>query len=176
MRVTAGGQSVASRAPHVSRRPPVCLVHGEVYMDKNGLKPFFVERPLQVRTYDIDFFGIISNIVYIRWLEDLRLEMLKQYFPLEGQLRNGFAPVLARTRIEYKRPLDIRSTVVGRMWVSDIDYRRWTVIANIVADGKTAAAAEQVGTFVSMSDGRPIKVPDELLSKYRALTQVQDGV
>jgi len=38
------------------------------------IRPFLIEVPLPVRTYDIDFAGIVSNIVYIRWLEDLRLE------------------------------------------------------------------------------------------------------
>jgi acyl-CoA thioester hydrolase len=50
--------------------------------------PFEVEIPLPVRTYDIDFAGIVNNIVYIRWLEDLRLEMLARYFPLADQLNN----------------------------------------------------------------------------------------
>ena len=31
----------------------------------------FYEQPLPIRTYDIDFAGIVSNIVFIRWLEDL---------------------------------------------------------------------------------------------------------
>ena len=33
----------------------------------------FCEQPLPIRTYDIDFARIVSNIVFIRWLEDLRL-------------------------------------------------------------------------------------------------------
>jgi acyl-CoA thioester hydrolase len=37
-----------------------------------------VELELPIRTYDIDFAGIVSNIVYIRWLEDLRIQMLAQ--------------------------------------------------------------------------------------------------
>ena len=30
------------------------------------------EQPLAIRTYDIDFAGIVSNIVFVRWLEDLQ--------------------------------------------------------------------------------------------------------
>jgi len=32
-----------------------------------------VERAIEIKTYDIDFAGIVSNIVYVRWLEDLAL-------------------------------------------------------------------------------------------------------
>ena len=38
-----------------------------------GAMTEFYEQPLPIRTYDIDFAGIVSNIVFIRWLEDLRL-------------------------------------------------------------------------------------------------------
>ena len=31
-----------------------------------------VQHSFRVMTYDIDFAGIVSNISYIRWLEDLR--------------------------------------------------------------------------------------------------------
>ena len=58
------------------------------------LKPLEVELYLPVRTYDIDFAGIVNNIVYVRWLEDLRLEMLSRFLPLEELLQNGIAPLI----------------------------------------------------------------------------------
>lgn len=128
--------------------------------------PCLIELPLEIKTYDIDFAGIVSNIVYVRWLEDLRLEMLKWYFPLEGQLKKGFGPILASTKIEYKRPLNITSLAIGRMWMSGIDARRWTVMAEIMTNGKIVALAEQVGLFVNLSDGRPIQMPEEVLNRY----------
>ena len=53
------------------------------------MKDLLVTLPLNVRTYNIDFAGIVSNIVYIRWHEDLRLEMLDRYFPIQEQLRRA---------------------------------------------------------------------------------------
>jgi acyl-CoA thioesterase FadM len=35
-------------------------------------KPLSVELSLNVNTYDIDVAGHVNNIVYIRWLEDMR--------------------------------------------------------------------------------------------------------
>lgn len=132
-----------------------------------NLKPCLIELPLEIKTYDIDFAGIVSNIVYIRWLEDLRLEMLKWYFPLEEQLKKGFGPILASTKIEYKRPLNISSLAIGRMWMSCIDTRRLTVMAEIMTNGKIATLAEQVCLFVNLSDGRPIPMPEEVLNSYQ---------
>ncbi len=55
----------------------------------NQQRPLEVELVLPVKTYDIDFAGIVSNIVYIRWLEDLRLEILDAYLPLQKMLEDG---------------------------------------------------------------------------------------
>ena len=38
--------------------------------ETEGAMTEFYEQPLPIRTYDIDFAGIVSNIVFIRWLED----------------------------------------------------------------------------------------------------------
>jgi hypothetical protein len=53
-----------------------------------------IQLRFQVRTYDIDYAGIVSNIVYIRWLEDLRLALLDQHVPLESFV-TGLFPGLA---------------------------------------------------------------------------------
>jgi acyl-CoA thioester hydrolase len=34
-----------------------------------------IEMPIRVRTYDIDSAGHVSNIVYLRWMEDMRLQI-----------------------------------------------------------------------------------------------------
>ena len=60
-------------------------------------RPFEVQLALPIRTYDIDFAGVVSNIVYIRWLEDLRLKMLEVHLPLEQQITSGYGPLLAST-------------------------------------------------------------------------------
>ena len=46
-------------------------------------KPFEIALDLPIKTYDIDFAGIVSNIVYIRWLEDLRLKMINCKYYLQ---------------------------------------------------------------------------------------------
>src|ERR1700740_1795075 len=80
----------------------------------------FYEQPLPMRTYDIDFAGIVSNIVFIRWLEDLRLCLLDQAYPLLRALAEDIAPILLSTRIDYRRPVTIADPVVGRMRVAGL--------------------------------------------------------
>jgi acyl-CoA thioester hydrolase len=131
-------------------------------------QPFEVEIRLPVRTYDIDFAGIVSNIVYVRWLEDLRLEMLAHHFPLDEQLKNGIAPIVMQTKIDYKQSIKLSDAPVGRMWMKAIESLRWTVNAVIVVDDKVAACGEQVGIFVDLQKNKPIRMPESLKQKYQA--------
>jgi acyl-CoA thioester hydrolase len=130
-------------------------------------QPFEVEIHLPVRTYDIDFAGVVNNIVYVRWLEDLRLEMLARHFPLDEQLKNGIAPVIVQTKIDYKQPIKISDFPSGKMWIKTIESLRWTVNAEIVINDKVAALGEQVGIFVDLQNNKPIRMPESLKQKYR---------
>jgi acyl-CoA thioester hydrolase len=130
-------------------------------------QPFEVEICLPVRTYDIDFAGIVNNIVYVRWLEDLRLEMLARYFPLGEQLKQGIAPVIVQTKIDYKQSIKLTDIPSGRMWMKAMESLRWTVNAAIMVNGKAAALGEQVGIFVDLENNKPIRMPERLKQKYQ---------
>ncbi len=121
---------------------------------------------LQIKTYDIDFAGVVSNIVYVRWLEDLRLAMLAKHYPLDAQLNQGFAPAVLQTRIDYKKALSLFDSIHGRIWVSDIQKIKWVVNYEIIHDTAIAASAEQTGLFVGLTRKRPVPVPDDLKNKY----------
>ncbi|MBD0262424.1 MAG: acyl-CoA thioesterase [Tolypothrix sp. T3-bin4] len=135
-------------------------------------RPLEVEIAIPVRTYDIDFVGIVSNIVYIRWLEDLRLKFLDEHWQLDKQMEQGYAPILAGTEIEYKRPIKLIDKVIGRLWVSNLGRLKWTVQAEILSNNEVAAIATQKGAFISLQNNRPIPIPEELYKKYSEFQQV----
>ncbi|MEW5959097.1 MAG: thioesterase family protein [Chloroflexota bacterium] len=134
-------------------------------------QPFMVELELPVRTYDIDFAGLVSNIVYIRWLEDLRLQILAEYLPLEQQLAQGYGPVLVSTQIEYRHPIRLFDRPVGRMWLDKLGRTSWTAKAEILLDGRAAAVATQVGVFVDYTTLKPVAVPAELRARFEQSQQ-----
>mgnify|MGYP001800789687 FL=1 len=130
------------------------------------LRPLEVEIPFKVKTYDIDFAGVVSNIVYIRWLEDLRLKFLDEYLPLDEQMQRGDIPFISKTQIEYKRPIQLFDNVISKMWMSNVGKVKWTLEAEFISNKQVAATAIQIGTFVNSENGRPAKLPEELLQKY----------
>jgi acyl-CoA thioester hydrolase len=125
-----------------------------------------VERALPIRTYDIDFAGIVSNIVFVRWLEDLRLAMMEEAYPIARALAEDVAPILTATRISYERPVTIADPLVGRMWVTAMARVRWRVAAEFVVSGAVHARAEQEGLFIRLSTRRPVAAPPALRARY----------
>ncbi|MEH2166245.1 MAG: thioesterase family protein [Nostoc sp.] len=142
-------------------------------VNNNLHRPLEVVLAIPVKTYDIDFMGIVSNIVYIRWLEDLRLKFLDEHWQLNQQIELGYTPILAGTEIEYKRPIKIIDRVIGRLWLSSLGRLKWTVQAEILSNNELAAVASQKGGFVSLQNNRLIPIPEELQKKY---LQYQQGI
>ena len=122
----------------------------------------FYEQPLPIRTYDIDFAGIVSNIVFVRWLEDLRLALLERAYPLVQALAEDVAPILLATRISYRRPVTIADRLVGRMRVAALGRVRWRLTAEFTVAGVLHAEAEQEGLFMRLSTRRPIAIPEPI--------------
>lgn len=127
-----------------------------------------VSLSFPVRTYDIDFAGVVSNIVYIRWLEDLRLTILEQYYPLEKLLDAGLAPTLVETRIRYLQPVTIQDRPQGRMWVTRLRRLKFEFYAEFSVGDQVRTTADQVGCLIDMSSGNPAPFPDEFRAVYRA--------
>ncbi len=131
-------------------------------------RPLSVERSFEVKTYDIDFAGHVSNIVYIRWLEDLRLALLEEYLPLKPQLEEGYAPILVRTNIQYRRAIRLFEPVVGRMWVQSVGSARVILASHISVHDEVCADVIQEGVFAGLETGRPVRVPNELRRLFEA--------
>lgn len=129
-------------------------------------KSLEVTLDLPVKTYDIDFAGIVSNIVYLRWLEDLRLKILETYLPLEQLMARGYCPIIASTQIQYKKALKMFDRPVGKMWVAELGRSRCTLQTEIYLDRTVTTTATQVGFFINLETMRPIAIPEELKNIY----------
>jgi acyl-CoA thioester hydrolase len=139
----------------------------DLHRTSRDLQPeYAVELQFKVQTYDIDFAGIVSNQVYIRWLEDLRLEFLDTYAPLDRLLADGRVPVLVSTEISYKRALRLFDRPHGRIWMMEVGRVRWTLEAAISNAGALAATARHVCAFVDTSTLRPRAVPSAFRERF----------
>lgn len=125
-----------------------------------------VERPIEIKTYDIDYAGIVGNIVYVRWLEDLRLAMMAEVYPLAQAVADDVAPVLLETKISYERPLTLPDRVVGRIWAIAMTGVRWRIGAEFRVGETVHARAEQTGIFIRLSTRKPVPPPKILVERF----------
>ncbi|HLF29375.1 MAG TPA: thioesterase family protein [Anaerolineae bacterium] len=125
--------------------------------------PREIRHSFKVMTYEIDFAGVVSNIVYIRWLEDLRNLFAEQALPLGDLLHRGLAPTLVRTEIDYLAPVRYADVVDARMWMEKTGRAKFVLGAEFAsrASGQVTARAKQIGVFVSLETLRPVPLPDE---------------
>lgn len=129
-------------------------------------KPLEVALNLPIKTYDIDFAGIVSNIVYIRWLEDLRLKMLELYQPLEQLMAKGYCPIVDSTQIKYKKALKMCDRPVGKMWMPKLGRLRCTLQAEIYLNDQIVTSATQTGFFINLQTMRPMAIPGDIKEIY----------
>lgn len=125
-----------------------------------------IELPIQVSGYDIDVMGIVSNIVYVRWFEDLRWQFLEKYYPFEDIYRSGLSPILSHTEVEYKAPLTVFDAPVGRCWVTALRKSRWEMAFELEVNGKIHTTGRQCGYFFDLERKRPARIPQRLLSAF----------
>ncbi len=131
-------------------------------------RPLLVQLPITVKTYDIDFAHIVHNAVYIRWLEDLRTELLAAHYSIEQLVADGRSPILTKTEIEYKWPARFGDEVLGQMWITRLSRTKWVVEAEVLANGVVAMTAVQTGYFADLQTLRPVRMPDALRTVWEA--------
>jgi len=130
-----------------------------------------VEVPIRVMSYDTDYMKIVSNIVYIRWFEDLRTAILDRYFPLEEMLSQNNTPILAETNIQYLKSITMANKPLGRAWVEELDKSRWMVRFEIVEGETVFCRGSQTGFYFNMDKNRPVRFPKDLLESFKGLIQ-----
>lgn len=133
-----------------------------------GKRPLLVTLPLKVQTYDIDFAFHVNNQVYVRWLEDLRMEVLREYYPLKRFMDAGVAPILASTQITYKRPVGLYDEPVGHMWCTHLGRASIWLEAEITVGDQVCAHAIQRGSFLVLATGKASRTPEGLMAHFEA--------
>lgn len=125
-----------------------------------------VEMEIGIKAYDIDAMGIVSNIVYIRWFEDLRHLFLEKYFPYDEMIATNISPILIKTEIHYKVPLTIHDHPKGTCGIKNLGSSKWEMNFEIYSGNVIHCKGKQTGCFYSLEKKRPSLAPERLLEAY----------
>ena len=108
---------------------------------------------LQIKTYEIDVAGHVNNIVYIKWLEELRNKIFEEIIPVSTLLELKLYPAVVSTKIVYKKQLKLSDEVEGFSWCKDFNHNILTIKFNFKKLGEICALAEQRCVLLNLENG-----------------------
>jgi acyl-CoA thioester hydrolase len=126
-----------------------------------------------VRSYEIDQNGHVNNAVYLNYAEALTVEHAEASgYGREWSEAHDGAWVIRRHEIEYLRPAvmgdELELTVLVELVKGVRGVRRTTI--KRVSDGAPVANVLSQWVWVRLSDGRPTRVPSELVNVAASVT------
>jgi acyl-CoA thioester hydrolase len=128
-------------------------------MTDQGLR-YVYQCPL--RWADMDSFGHVNNVVYLRYLEQARVEWMFTTAKLAGVAEFSLGTVVARHEIQYKRPLVYRSDPVRvETWVTRVSNASFTVAYEVKDDTWVYAVAETILVPYDLGAERPRRITVE---------------
>ena len=112
-----------------------------------------------LRWADMDSFGHVNNVVYLRYLEQARVDWMFITAKEAGVEEFSLGTVVARHAIDYKRPLVYRADPVRvETWVTQISNASFTVAYEVKDDDFVYATAETVLVPYNLGEGRPRRI------------------
>ena len=133
----------------------------------SGTEVFRLE--LMVGAEDIDVLGHASNIVFIRWIQDVALAHSAAVgFDLDAYKRIGAVFVVVRHEVDYVRPALRGDVVEARTWISTVTAAKCQSSTELarMSDGQLLAKGLTTWGFVELATGRPRRIDQELLVAF----------
>lgn len=123
----------------------------------------------------MDAFGHVNNVVFLRYLEEARIDFMFRLAPGDGSPSFSGGSVVARHEIDYLRPLVHRhAPVTIESWVTKIGAASLTIAYEIKDPDVTYVRASTVVVPFDLEAQRPRRISEEerrFLQEY-----VDDGM
>ncbi len=137
-----------------ARAPPLA-------MDDDDRFPFTTEIPVRYR--DLDTLEHVNNAVYSTYLEQARVEYLREVVEADGA-----EMVLAHVEMDFRAPVHLGDTVGVDVRVSDLGTSSFTFAYRVRVGDEVALTAESVQVSVDPDTGSSRPLPDDWRASIRA--------
>ena len=119
-----------------------------------------------LRWGDVDALGHVNNVIYLRLLEEARVQFLAG---LASTGEHGFGVLAARHEIDYLKPLHYSTQPVAiKTWIERIGTASFTVGYVVVApDGDIVCAAKTVIVAIDALSGKAVAMPEQLRQRLQ---------
>jgi acyl-CoA thioester hydrolase len=112
-----------------------------------------------LRWADMDSFGHVNNVVYLRYLEQARVDWMFTTAKEAGVDDFSLGTVVARHEIDYRKPLVYRAEPVRvETWVTRIAHASFTVAYEVKDEDCVYAVASTVLVPYDLAGSRPRRI------------------
>lgn len=126
--------------------------------------PLYTTR-IPVRWGDQDALGHVNNTVYLRYVEQARIEFLASLADEDWPGAPDEGPILAAAELQFKRPIHYPATVVVSVFSAGPGRTSFPLdsVLTVEGDEETVyAEVEATLVWVDRRTGRPTPLPDAL--------------
>jgi acyl-CoA thioester hydrolase len=151
--------------------PPTSVPPRRKFLDPPSPPANKFEMHRRVIWQDLDPVQHVNNAVYLTYVEECGMQVIAAHgWPITRMLDENFAILIRRHQIQYRQPAFLNDELVISTWVSDV--RRSNATRHYViqreSDGAHLATVHSLGVWVNLDSGKPIRIPERLLSDFSA--------
>ena len=123
---------------------------------------------LKVYYEDTDAGGIVYYSNYLKYLERARTEALFSIGFSNKKIQNQFNSliIVKSCNIDYKKPAYLEDELKVRSFIKSITKTSFFMNQIITKNEETIVEAQVHLVFIS-TEGKPVKIPDEIYSKFK---------
>ena len=125
---------------------------------------------------DMDDFGHVNNIIYLKWCETSRVELFRRVWDLKSlkmddiMAEEGSGPILANFNMNYKIPVQYPDIITVKTRVTSIGNTSFGISHELYSkvNGKNIVAnAESVVVMINYKLGEKIEIDEDNRSKLK---------
>jgi YbgC/YbaW family acyl-CoA thioester hydrolase len=125
---------------------------------------------LKVRPDDIDMNNHVHSSKYLDYVLAARYEQMERDYKMSMDefIKIGYGWVIRSVHINYIRPLKLGDEIVIKTQLDSFSGAQSDVnfVITIKNSSKVSAEGKIYYTMVSLKNGRPARIPDEIIKKY----------
>ena len=130
----------------------------------------FKEFKFETKIYyeDTDVGGVVYYANYLKFLERARTEMINNFGLSNKKLldKYGVLIIVKSCNIEYKKSAHLEDELTVRSFVKSITKTSF-FMNQIITKGEDIIVEAKVHLVFVNHDGKPVKIPDEIYSKFK---------
>jgi acyl-CoA thioester hydrolase/thioesterase-3 len=129
------------------------------------------ETEIIVRPDDIDMNNHVHNSKYLDYIQTARFIQMRDKYkvPMGEYIAKGLNWFASEVHLQYNRQLKFGDIALVKTQVADwngaqVDINVWVYNKET---NKIAVEGKMVYTLVSLTSGRPVRIPDDLIQRHR---------